>query len=165
MTRVYLATTISGLARAHEDGALSPGDGAGAHAVTPALREWYVSGDSEELEYAAMRGAARGSLTLLAADPDAVRRRVVVAADVADAQVVPDHAASRSEVRIAEAVPMSAVVSVHIDGPDTDGTIAAAVEALDAANAGDEDAVLVVDEADACDLLWYDATEIVSLVS
>jgi hypothetical protein len=163
--RVYLATTVPGLVRFHADGVVSATDGVRAHAVTPALREWYTEGDSEELEYAAMRGAARESLTLLAAEADAVRRRVVLAADVPDAQVVPDAAVHRSGVRIATAVPMSAVVSVHIDEPEADDTVAAAVEALAAAEAGDEDAAFTVDGAEDCDLLWYDVTEIAQLVS
>ncbi|GAA3504037.1 hypothetical protein GCM10019016_111500 [Streptomyces prasinosporus] len=52
--------------------------------MTPALREWYLSDDIEELEYAALSRAALASLRLLAADPGAPRRRVVVAVDVPD---------------------------------------------------------------------------------
>jgi len=48
-----------------------------AFAVTPMLREWYADDDSDELEYAATREAARASLRLLDADPSARRRRVV----------------------------------------------------------------------------------------
>ena len=50
-------------------------------AVTPALREWYSSGDEEELEYVAMTHAARASLRLLHGDsgapapPGGARRR------------------------------------------------------------------------------------------
>ena len=56
-------------------------------AVTPALREAYASGDAEELEYAAMTEAARASLRLLAADPAAPPRRVVLAAEMPAEQV------------------------------------------------------------------------------
>jgi hypothetical protein len=165
MTRVYLATTLLGLARLHTDGVLRPGDDVVAHAVTPALREWYIEGDLEELEYAALRGAARQSLTLLAAASGAARRRVVLAADVADDRIVPDSAAGRSRVRLTAQVPLSAVASAHVDEPEAEETIAAAVRALAAAEAGDQDASFTVDEAEACDLLWYDVTEIVQLVS
>ena len=58
-----------------------------AFAVTPGLREWYIGGDSEELEYAAMSDAARASLRLIDADPSAARRRVVLACDVPEAAV------------------------------------------------------------------------------
>ena len=81
--RVYVPLTLSGLAEAHRTGELGPGP-LDAYAVTPALREWYVSDDIEELEYAALSRAALASLRLLAADPGAPRRRVVVAVDVPD---------------------------------------------------------------------------------
>ncbi|MYR58210.1 hypothetical protein GTY54_18880, partial [Streptomyces sp. SID625] len=85
--RVYVPLTLPGLAAAHAAGELGP-EPLVAYAVTPALREWYVSDDLEELEYAALNRAALASLRLLAMDPEAPRRRVVVAVDV------PDRAAS-----------------------------------------------------------------------
>ncbi|MBL0781655.1 hypothetical protein G6541_33145, partial [Streptomyces albidoflavus] len=84
--RVYVPLTLPALAQAHRAGELGPGP-LTAYAVTPGLREWYVSDDIEELEYAALTRAAHGSLRLLAADPDAVRKRVVVAVDIADGAV------------------------------------------------------------------------------
>jgi hypothetical protein len=70
--RVYVPATISLLRRLVSDGELRPVGGT-AFAVTPALRESYASGDTEELEYAAMADAARASLRLLSFDlePDA----------------------------------------------------------------------------------------------
>src|ERR1700689_936998 len=84
--RVYLASTLPGLAKILADGQVGPAPLA-AFAVTPALREAYASGDDEELEYMAMLAAARQSLRLLEADPAAPRRRVVLAADVPESQV------------------------------------------------------------------------------
>src|SRR3982751_1197847 len=84
--RVYLPTTLAGLAGASSAGAFE--GPLVAHAVTGAVREWYVSGDLEELEYAAFTEAAEASLRLLAG-ADVPRRRVVVAADVPDAGVRP----------------------------------------------------------------------------
>ena len=55
--RVYVPLTLSGLAAAHRAGELGPGP-LTAYAVTPALREWYLSDDIEELEYAALNRAA-----------------------------------------------------------------------------------------------------------
>src|ERR1700759_4151981 len=84
--RVYLPTTLPGLADILVKGEAAPPP-LRAFAVTPALRESYASGDDEELEYVAMLAAARQSLRLLYAAPDAPRRRVVLAADVPDSQV------------------------------------------------------------------------------
>src|SRR3954464_14983342 len=81
--RVSLPSTLSGLAGILQDRKLEPAPLTG-YAVTPALREWYASADLEELEYAAMSDAAKDSLRLLAADPDAPSRRVVVVAEVPD---------------------------------------------------------------------------------
>ncbi|MFN8079521.1 MAG: hypothetical protein U0Q19_08140 [Kineosporiaceae bacterium] len=176
-TRVYLPATLATLADAYVSGAF--GSGYAAHAVTGAMREWYVEGDLEELEYAALSEAADASLRLLAGELAAEaryeHRRVVVAADVADACVQamgeqaggPDGpATARSAVRIGCPVRLSAVVSVHLDedAPQVRRAVAAALAALPAADAGDDDAAFVVDEARAHELLWYDVTEIVDLI-
>src|SRR5437588_6374678 len=84
--RVYLPSTLSGLAEILRDRKVGPVPLTG-YAVTPALREWYASADLEELEYAAMSDAAKESLRLLAADPEAPSRRVVVVAEVPDGAV------------------------------------------------------------------------------
>ena len=86
--RVYLPTTVTGLARLREEGSL------------PASAERYVAdGDSEEQEYAALMAAAAEAAELLAGDG----RRVVVVAELAD----PDGA-----------VPLRDVVAVHADPED-----------------------------------------------
>src|SRR5229473_2474977 len=82
--RVYLPATLPALADLLRTGEIDPAPLTG-FAVTPALREWYSSGDMEELEYVAMMQAARSSLRLLMADPAAPRRRVVLALPAADA--------------------------------------------------------------------------------
>ena len=163
--RVYLPTTLPELAKAAAGGGFAaPPGGLPAHAVTGAVREWYVEGDLEELEYTAMTDAAEAALELLAADPSAPRRRVVVAADVPDPVVSPG-GRFRSSVRVAAEVPMSSVVSVHVDEPEAAGTVEAAIGALPAAAQGDDDAQFLLDEAEACDLLWYDVSEIGDLTS
>ncbi|WP_440980352.1 DUF6912 family protein, partial [Streptomyces acidiscabies] len=81
--RVYVPLTLTGLAESYKTGELGSGPLV-AYAVTPALREWYLSDDIEELEYAALSRAALASLRQLAADAGAPRRRVVVAVDVPD---------------------------------------------------------------------------------
>ncbi len=81
--RVYLPATTSILRRLVDRGEIGPAP-LTAFAVTPGLREWYVDDDAEELEYAATLEASRASLRLLAVDPSANPRRVVVAAHVDD---------------------------------------------------------------------------------
>ena len=47
--RVYVPSTLAGLARIHAAREIGPAPLA-AYAVTPALREWYAQGDQEEVE-------------------------------------------------------------------------------------------------------------------
>ncbi len=79
--RVYLPSTLPALAELLRTGELGPAPVRG-FAVTPALREWYSSGDVEELEYVALMHAAKSSLRMLAEQPLAPQRRVVLAAEL-----------------------------------------------------------------------------------
>src|SRR5512135_967256 len=119
MMRVYVPATLPALAGVLCADEIGPAP-LQAFTVTPALREWYASADVEELEYAAMMHAARASLRLLLADPQAPRRRVVLAADV------PDEQAGRGGgfdggfeeptlVLLSAPVPLARVVSGHVD--------------------------------------------------
>ncbi|MBT2394038.1 hypothetical protein J7E87_32680 [Streptomyces sp. ISL-1] len=166
--RVYVPLTLSGLAEAHKTGELGPGP-LTAYAVTPGLREWYVSDDIEELEYAALNRAAAASLRLLAGDPDAARRRVVVAVDVRDQDAVADPdaalvASALGEVRVASAVPLAKAAAIHVDATDAVGDVSAAAAALGAADQGDDDAQFTVDGAEDHELLWYAVQEIPNLI-
>jgi hypothetical protein len=162
--RVYLPTTFPALAAASESGSFGPPPLL-AYAVTPALREWYASGDSEELEYAATVDAARECLRLLAADPAAPARRVVVAADVADAQVSLAADLHPAAVFVHVAVGVAGVASVHIDDVEAEADIRAAAAAVPAADGGDADAAFVVDGAEDHDLHWYATQEIDALIA
>ena len=135
-----------------------------AYAVTPHLREWYAEGDTEELEYAATLAAARASLRLLADDPAAPRRRVVVAADVDDAvvQLIPD--VERAAVLVTEPVPLSLVVSAHVDDQSVSDVIGRAADVVRLADTGDDDATFTVDEAEAQELQWFATQELTDLV-
>ncbi|QXJ21980.1 hypothetical protein AGRA3207_002900 [Actinomadura graeca] len=158
--RVYLPSTLTLLAAVRAAREIGPAP-LSAHAVTPALREWYASGDLEELEYAAMTAAARASLRLLAADPSAPRRRVVLAAEVpGDAVAWRGGSADRSLSELAAAVPWRKIASAHVDDPSAAPDIAAAADALAAADAGDEDARFTVDGAKGHELLWYATQEL-----
>jgi hypothetical protein len=166
--RVYVPLTLSGLAAAHRAGELGPGP-LTAYGVTPALREWYVSDDIEELEYAALNRAASASLRLIAGNPDEVRKRVVVAIDVADGAAVADpdrglDASSLGEVRIADAVALAKAAAVHVDADDAENDVAAAAAVLGAADLGDDDAQFTVDGAEDHELLWFGIQEIPGLI-
>ncbi len=167
--RVYLPCTLPALARVAAAGELGPAPLIG-YAVTPALTEWYASGDTEELEYVALTEAARASLRMLAADrADGVPvppRRVVIAADVPDSEVRsgPD-LDERARVRLREPVPLAVVASVHVDDDDAAADVEAAIEALPAADKGDDDARFTVDGAEAHELMWYATQEISDLLT
>lgn len=167
--RVYVPLTLPALAEAYKSGELGAGEAVTAYAVTPGLREWYVSDDIEELEYAALSRAALASLRQLAADPGAVRRRVVVAVDVADGAVSADpqralDPAALGEVRVSGPVRLAKAAAVHVDADDAQADVAAAVQALPAADGGDDDAQFVVDGAEDHELLWFATQEIPNLI-
>jgi hypothetical protein len=166
--RVYIPTTLAGLAEAYKAGEFGPAP-LDAFAVTPSLREWYVSDDIEQLEYAALTRAAQSSLRLLAVHPDASRRRVVVAVDIADGEAHhdPDRGldpGALGEVRLAQAVPMAEAAAVHLDADEAERDIRAAADAVGAADTGDDDAQFTVDGAEDHELLWYAAQEIPHLI-
>jgi hypothetical protein len=162
--RVYLPATTTVLRRLVEEGTL-PGPHT-AFAVTPQLREFYelsdADADVEELEYAALMGAARASLRLIDIEPSAARRRVVVAADVPDSAVRPldDPDTDRGAVRVAADLAMRDVASAHIDGADAEDDVRAAVGVVLEADLGSEDAQFVVDQAEGHELAWYASQEI-----
>ena len=158
--RVYLPLTLPALATALAHGSLEVPV---AYAVTPALREWYVEGDLEELEYAATTAAARASLRRLT-EPAVPARRVVLAADVPDAAARPAPDLDRAAVRLAGPVTLAQVVSALVDDPGAVADVRRGVEALPRAEAGDEDATFAVDSVEDHDLAWYAAQELAALV-
>jgi hypothetical protein len=159
--RVFVPATTPALRTLRDDGFPAPFDG---YAVTPALREWYAGGHLEELEYAASAAAAAAALRLLHADPDAPRRRIVVAAELPDAAVRPAAGSAPSVVRVVQPLTLDAVVSVHVDDDEARDDVVAAVRALDAAAAGDPDAQFTVEAVEGHDLLWYDVSELDDLI-
>ena len=126
--RVYLPSTLPALTAALKAGEIGPAPIAG-FAVTPALREGYASGDLEELEYVALMEAARAALRLLAGDPDAPARRVVLVAEVSGNDVgrSGEHQAA---VQILSAIPFTDVAAGHVDDPDAVRDVRAAVAAV-----------------------------------
>jgi hypothetical protein len=161
--RVYLPATTTTLRELLASGVVGPAP-LTAFAITPALREWYTDDDAEELEYAAMVEAARASLRLVDGDRSAARRRVVLAADVPDAAVTVRDDLDRGVVRVAEPVPMAAVASMHADDADAETTVAAAAEAIIAADLGDTESQAKVDDAEGFELAWFANQEIAAFL-
>ena len=157
--RVYLPATTRTLRELVDTGELGPVPLTG-FAITPQLREWYRDSDEEELEYAALLEAARGSLRLIDQDPAALPRRAVVVAEVPDDHVTLRPDLDRAVVRVTEPVPMKLVAAVHIDGADAEKAVAAAVAVVLEADLGSADARFEVDGAEGHELLWYASQEV-----
>lgn len=146
--RIYLPAVLPELA---DPSGLGPRT---VHAVTPALRAALPDEDDEGLEFAAQLLAADDCLELLADHPDADRRRVVVAADVAQTAVRPVADPDLpSSVELVESVTWGDVACAHVDE-------AAARDDVRAALAGDE---VAADRLAERDLLWYDVSELAHL--
>jgi hypothetical protein len=168
--RVYIPSTIPLLDLACHSGEFGPTPLL-AYAVTPALREWYTDGDDEELEYAAMAQAARASVGLLAADPDAPRRRVVVACEMSaipPANGTVELGDARLELHVV--VPWRTVAAVHLDSVEAAGVVGKAADLWEAAHSetadrGNDDAVFALDSCEGEDLLWYATQEIPDLLA
>ena len=134
-----------------------------AFAVTPTLREAYSEGDDDELAEVALREAALASLRLLAAEgavtgTDQPVRRAVLVADVQGAAVRPD--LDDSVVRLAGPIDVTDVIAVYVDNASAEPAVAAAIEVVDLADLGDEDAELTVGDAQDHDLAWYASQEL-----
>ncbi len=186
--RVYVPVTVPMLRRLLTEREIFPVGGT-AFAVTPALREAYASGDDEELAEVAMSEAARASLRLIAAEredladaleealepsgdgapepgPSAhggpVYRRAVLAADVTGAVPRPD--LDDAVVKLSGPIPYDRIASAHVDLAEAEPEIAKAVEVIDAADLGDEDAEFVLGDAEDHQLAWYANQELPFLV-
>jgi hypothetical protein len=163
--RVYIPTTLRLLSATCNAGEIGPAP-LTAYAVTPALREWYVEGDDEELEYAAMAQAARASIGLLAADPGTARRRVVIAAEVsavppADGSV--ELGDARLELHVV--IPWRMVAAAHVDAAQASAVVGKAADLWEAAQDGDDNALFALDSCEGEELLWYATQEIPDLLA
>ena len=159
--RVYLPATMPLLARLSSDGELELPDG---FAVTESLRAWYAEGDEEELEYAALSSAARASLRQLAEEPDAARRRVVIASDIPDARIRAQAVEEPGVIKITGPVRLVDIAALHVDEAGAQEYVTEAARALPAADSGDPDALFTVDAVEDYDLLWFAAQELGDLL-
>ncbi|WP_200828347.1 hypothetical protein [Mycobacterium sp. 3519A] len=131
-----------------------------AFAVTPTLREAYAEGDDDELADVALREAALASLRLMAGEgtSNLPPRRAVVVADVDGATPRPD--LDDAVVRLAGPLAYDDVIAAYVDNADAEAAVVPAIEAVDAADLGDEDAEFTVGDAQDHDLAWYAPQEL-----
>ena len=87
-------------------------------------------------------------------------RRAGVGADGPAGQGEPRPDLDRAVVRVTAAVPVKLVAAVHVDGPDAEKAVAAAVAVVLEADLGSADAKFVVDGAEGHELLWYATQEL-----
>ena len=162
--RVYLPATLSGVRLALEQGSVQVRSGYG-FAVTEPLRLEYPDWSEDDLEYLAMQDASRASLRLLAAGgEDEPALRVVIAADIDDAEVTARPELDRAVISLPDSVAWPVVAAVHVDGADAEPAVRAAAAVIDAADLGDDDAEFALGSAEDFDLAWYAPGEIRYLV-
>lgn len=156
VVKIYIPATLAMLQQLVVEGSLRPVNGT-AFAVTPTLREFYAEGDDDELAEVALREAALASLRLLAAGFDAgdslPPRRVVLAAEAEDVTCRPD--LDDAVVKFGGLVAIDQVVAAYVDNASAELAVMGAIEVIDAADLGDEDADLIVGDAQDHDLAWY----------
>jgi hypothetical protein len=159
VVRVYVPATLAMLQRLVADRLMHAINGT-AFAVTPTLREAYAHGDDDELAEVALRDAALASLRLLAGEGASGMppRRAVVVAEVADASARPD--LDDAVVRLSGPIGYDDVIAAYVDNADAEPVVTPAIEAVDAADLGDEDAEFIVGDAQDHDLAWYAPQEL-----
>jgi hypothetical protein len=162
--RIYLPSTMTSLRRSLEAGTVAVRSGVG-FAVTTPLRSEYPEWSEEDLEYLAMQDASRASLRLIGgSEAGEPALRVVIAADVDDANVTARPEADRAVVAVRGTVEWKRVAAVHVDGADAEPAVREAVAVIDAADLGDDDAEFTLGSAEDFDLAWYAPGEITYLV-
>jgi hypothetical protein len=157
--RVYVPATLAMLQQLVADRLLHARNGT-AFAVTPTLREAYAEGDDDELADVALRDAALASLRLLAGEGTSglPPRRAVVIANVERVTARPD--LDDSVVRLSGPIGYDDVVAAYVDNADAEPAVLPAIDAVDAADLGDDDAEFVVGDAQDHDLAWYAPQEL-----
>jgi hypothetical protein len=158
--RVYIPATLTMLQTLVADGSIHARSGT-AFAVTPTLRESYFEGDDDELAEVALREAALASLRLLAAEGEVSGlppRRAVLVAEVDGATLRPD--LDDAVVRLDGPVGIADVIAAYLDNAAAEPAVLEAIEVIDSADLGDEDAEFTVGDAQDHDLAWYASQEL-----
>ncbi len=163
--RVYIPATFGMLKELADNGELTARSGWG-FAVTPALLDFYTDGDEEEIAYSAFQDAAMSSLRLLAIGdeghyPD---RRVVISIDAPAEQVELWPQMGEAVVKLAPAAfSLDQVACYHVDIEDNEAATRTAIDVIDEADLGNEDAELAVGDALDNFMAYYDPTELALL--
>jgi hypothetical protein len=108
-----------------------------------------------------LREAALASLRLLGAEGSASGlppRRAVLVAEVDGATARPD--LDDAVVRLAGPVGIADVVAAYLDNAAAEPAVLDAIEVIDSADMGDEDAEFTVGDAQDHDLAWYASQEL-----
>ncbi len=160
--RVYIPATFGMLTSLQDDGLIHARSGWG-FAATKALHDFFTSGDEEEIEAVAFDDAALASIRLLAIGDEErfPHRRVVISADVTATE---EPEMGESVVKLAGPVELEQVAAIHVDIAEAEEATAKAIEVIDAADLGDEDAELAVGDAQDYYMAFYDPSELAFLV-
>ena len=164
--RVYIPATYAMLAELEETGSLSARSGWG-FMVTRALQEFYTEGDEEEIAYSAFLEASMASMRLLAIGDEEKfpHRRVVISVDLDDSVITPRPDMGEPVVELKPAqFSKDDLAAIHVDIAESEETTAKAIEAIDTADLGDEDAELAVGDALDKFMAFYHPTELPFLV-
>lgn len=160
--RVYIPATYGMLASLKDTGVVHARNGWG-FAATRELQEFYTSGDIEEIEAIAFDDAALASIRLLAIgdEEEFPHRRVVISADV---EATGEPEMGESVVKLAGPIEIGDVAALHVDVAEAEAATRKAIENIDAADLGDEDAELAVGDAQDNYMAFYDPSELPFLV-
>lgn len=142
-----------------------------AFSAAEACKGDYSADEIELIEHGAFVDASEASIRLLKADEEENKeteypyRRVVISADIPETQatVHPDLGISVVSLDPAK-LELKDCVCVHIDIAESEAANAKAIDAISAADLGDEDAEFIVGDALDNLMAWYDISELPAIM-
>lgn len=142
-----------------------------AFSAAEACKGDYSPDEIELIEHGAFVDASEASIRLLQRDMEENKeaeypyRRVVISADIPDKQATVREDLGVSVVSLDPAkVELNDCVCVHIDIAESEAETAKAMEAIQAADLGDEDAEFIVGDALDNFMAWYDISELPAMM-